>query len=156
MEAERPARDSTVGQEGVDDGLQCTGEWGGGGGDKRSHSGYMLMIEPREFAGGLGLKCKTLPETRSCLVFRTVLSPGGSPTIPATSPTSFLNPHLINTYTWNVLELSPHPVLRSVPFSSCCLPRTLPGQCQPVPSLDIISILTTLKYTSVADFSPDF
>lgn len=85
----------------------------GGSGDTRSHSGYVLKVEPSEFADGLALWYKALLETLSVLVCRTALSPGGTPTIPATpSPTSFLSPHLINTYPGNALELkSSHPVL---------------------------------------------
>ncbi|XP_077917080.1 transmembrane protein 116 isoform X2 [Halichoerus grypus] len=66
------------------------------------------------------------------------------PYIPATpSPTSFLSPHLINTYTWNALELSPHPVLVSGPFSSCWLCSL--GSGSRSHGLDIISRLATLK-----------
>lgn len=85
----------------------------GGSGDTRSHSGYVLKVEPSEFTDGLALWYKALLETLSVLVCRTALSPGGTPTIPATpSPTSFLSPHLINTYPGNALELkSSHPVL---------------------------------------------
>lgn len=52
----------------------------GGGGEKRSHSGYMFKVGPREFADGLALFCKALLETLSFFVFRTMLSPGGTPT----------------------------------------------------------------------------
>lgn len=111
-----------------------------------------MKVEPREFADGLALWCKALLETLSFLVFRTTLSPGGTPTIPATpSPASFLSPPVINTYTGNALELSPHPVLGSVPFSSCWLCSL--GNGHQSRGLDIISRLATLKQTSVTDFS---
>lgn len=55
MEAERPVRDlcGWRREEGVDVGWPCAGQWGvGGSGDKRSQPGYVLKVEPREFAVG--------------------------------------------------------------------------------------------------------